>query len=181
MFVAGFQYHVIFDCEQLPVTEAMPVWILPMCPSLIFGPLGSTLLKCHPTDSGLPIWLGSLTFTGLGWTFAFFMLSLYITRLVNSDMPEASKRPGMYATVGPAAYTANTFVALAMYAPKRIHRELSLHHLGAGWRHSQGGRRRCGHLHVAHRFLVQCLHNSQRHQHAEALALRTELLGFHFP
>jgi tellurite resistance protein TehA-like permease len=120
MLVAVFQYHVIFDREQLPVTEAMPVWILPMYPFLVLGPLGSTLLKSQPTDSGLPIWIGSLTFAGLGWTFAYIMLTLYITRLVNSDIPEASKRPGMFVAVGPAAYTANTFVALGMYAPKHI-------------------------------------------------------------
>jgi tellurite resistance protein TehA-like permease len=120
MFVAVFQYHVIFDREQLPVTEAMPAWILPVYPFLILGPLGSTLLKSQPPASGLPIFIGSITFAGLGWTVAFFMLTLYFTRLVNSELPEASKRPGMYVAVGPAAYTANTFVSLAMYAPKHI-------------------------------------------------------------
>jgi C4-dicarboxylate transporter/malic acid transport protein len=120
MFVAVFQYHVIFDHEQLPVTEAMPAWILPVYPFLVLGPLGGTLLKSQPTDSGLPIFIGSITFAGLGWTVAFFMLTIYVTRLVNSELPEASKRPGMYVAVGPAAYTANTFVALAMYAPKHI-------------------------------------------------------------
>jgi C4-dicarboxylate transporter/malic acid transport protein len=120
MFVAVFQYHVIFDREQLPVTEAMPAWILPVYPFLVLGPLGSTLLKSQPPASGLPIFIGSITFAGLGWTVAFFMLTIYVTRLVNSELPEASKRPGMYVAVGPAAYTANTFVALAMYAPKHI-------------------------------------------------------------
>ncbi|KAH7091599.1 C4-dicarboxylate transporter/malic acid transport protein-like protein [Paraphoma chrysanthemicola] len=120
MFVAVFQYHVIFDREQLPVTEAMPAWILPVYPFLILGVLGSTLLKSQPTDAGLPIFIGSIAFSGLGWTVAFFMLSIYVTRLVNSELPEASKRPGMYVAVGPAAYTANTFVALGMQAPKHI-------------------------------------------------------------
>jgi C4-dicarboxylate transporter/malic acid transport protein len=120
MLVAVFQYHVIFDREQLPVTEAMPAWILPVYPFLVLGPLGGTLLKSQPPASGLPIFIGSITFAGLGWTVAFFMLTIYVTRLVNSELPEASKRPGMYVAVGPAAYTANTFVALAMYAPVHI-------------------------------------------------------------
>lgn len=59
-------------------------------------------------------------FAGLGWTFAFIMLTLYVTRLVNSELPEASKRPGMFIAVGTAADTANTFVALAMKAPNHI-------------------------------------------------------------
>ncbi|KAL5115334.1 hypothetical protein ACEQ8H_006779 [Pleosporales sp. CAS-2024a] len=120
MFVAVFQYHVIFDREHLPVTEAMPAWILPVYPFLIAGPLGTTILKTQPQHAGLPIWVGSLTFAGLGWTFAFFMLTLYMTRLVNSKLPEASKRPGMFIAVGPAAYTANTLIALGMTAQKQI-------------------------------------------------------------
>jgi C4-dicarboxylate transporter/malic acid transport protein len=124
MFVAVFQYHVIFDREQLPVTEAMPAWILPVYPFLVLGVLGSTLLKSQPTSSGFPIFIGSITFAGLGWTVAFFMLSIYVTRLVNSDLPEASKRPGMFVAVGPAAYTANTLVALGMQAPKHVPKNL---------------------------------------------------------
>jgi tellurite resistance protein TehA-like permease len=48
------------------------------------------------------------------------MLSIYVTRLVNSELPEPSKRPGMYVAVGPAAYTANTLVALGMQAPYHV-------------------------------------------------------------
>jgi C4-dicarboxylate transporter/malic acid transport protein len=118
--VAVFQYHVIFDREHLPVTEAMPAWILPVYPFLILGVLGGTLLKSQPTEAGFPIFIGSITFSGLGWTVAFFMLAIYVTRLINSELPEASKRPGMYVAVGPAAYTSNTFVSLAMQAPKHV-------------------------------------------------------------
>jgi C4-dicarboxylate transporter/malic acid transport protein len=120
MLVAVLQYHIIFDREELPVTEAMPAWILPVYPFLVLGVLGSTLLKSQPTSAGFPIFIGSITFAGLGWTVAFFMLSIYVTRLVNSELPEASKRPGMFVAVGPAAYTANTLVVLGMYAPKHV-------------------------------------------------------------
>ena len=57
---------------------------------------------------------------GLGWMFAFFIYTIYITRLINSDLPEAPKRPGMYVAVGPAAYTASTLVVLASQAPHVI-------------------------------------------------------------
>ncbi|KAF2123373.1 C4-dicarboxylate transporter/malic acid transport protein-like protein [Dothidotthia symphoricarpi CBS 119687] len=120
MLVAVFQYHVIFDEEQLPVSDAMPHWILPVYPFLILGVLGSSLLKDVSAGAGLPIFIGSLAFQGLGWTVAFFMLTIYVTRLVNSELPEAPKRPGMYVAVGPASYTANTLVTLGMQAPKHI-------------------------------------------------------------
>jgi C4-dicarboxylate transporter/malic acid transport protein len=120
MLVAVFQYHVIFDRRELPVKDAMPAWILPVYPFLILGVLGGTLLKSQPVEAGFKIFIGSVTFQGLGWTIAFTMLTIYFTRLVNSDLPEGPKRPGMYVAVGPAAYTANAFVALGMQAPKHV-------------------------------------------------------------
>jgi tellurite resistance protein TehA-like permease len=118
--VAVFQYHIIFDRVQLPVTNALPAWILPIYPFLMLGVLGSALLKHQPATAGLPIFIGSIAFQGLGWTVAYFVLTIYVTRLMNSDLPEPSKRPAMYVAAGPAAYTANTFVALGMQAPKHI-------------------------------------------------------------
>ena len=120
MLVAVFQYHVIFDREKLPVAEALPSWILPVYPFLMLGVLGSALLKNQPSTSGLPMFIGSIAFQGLGWTVAYFMLSIYVTRLINTDLPVASERPAMFVAVGPAAYTVNTFVALGMEAPKQI-------------------------------------------------------------
>lgn len=120
MLVAVFQYHVIFDRRSLPVTDAMPAWILPVYPFLLLGVLGSTLLKSQPVEAGYPIFIGSVAFQGLGWTIAFTMLTIYVTRLVSSDLPEPPKRPGMYVAVGPAAYTANALVALGMQAPTHV-------------------------------------------------------------
>ncbi|KAF2648806.1 C4-dicarboxylate transporter/malic acid transport protein-like protein [Lophiostoma macrostomum CBS 122681] len=120
LLVAVFQYHVIFDEENLPVMEAMPAWILPVYPFLVLGPLAAVLLYSQPQDRGLRILIGGITFQGLGWCVAFIMYTIYVTRLVNSELPEPGKRPGMYVAVGPAAYTANTLVALGVQAPKYI-------------------------------------------------------------
>ncbi|KAJ4315452.1 hypothetical protein N0V94_005954 [Neodidymelliopsis sp. IMI 364377] len=133
MLVAVFQYHIIFDREKLPVTNALPSWILPVYPFLMLGVLGSALLKNQPSNAGLPIFIGSIAFQGLGWTVAYFMLTIYVTRLINSDLPEAPKRPAMFVAVGPAAYTANTFVALGMQAPKHIPKDfLDIHSIPVG-------------------------------------------------
>lgn len=120
MLVAVFQYHVIFDRVELPVTNALPAWILPVYPFLMLGVLGSAILKNQPSTSGLPIFIGSIAFQGLGWTVAYFILTIYVTRLINSNLPAPPKRPAMYVAVGPAAYTANTFVVLGMQAPKHV-------------------------------------------------------------
>ena len=115
-----FQYHVIFDRVKLPVTNALPAWILPVYPFLMLGVLGSAILKNQSPSAGLPIFIGSIAFQGLGWTVAYFILTIYVTRLINSNLPSPPKRPAMYVAVGPASYTANTFVVLGMQAPKHI-------------------------------------------------------------
>lgn len=116
ILVVIFQYHVIFDEEHLPTVHAMPVWILPAYPFLVLGPLAATLEYSQPRTSALPILIGGILFQGLGWTIAFFMYTLYITRLVNSSLPEPSKMPGMFVAVGPAAYTSTTLVQLGVQA-----------------------------------------------------------------
>ncbi|KAF1923461.1 uncharacterized protein M421DRAFT_75318 [Didymella exigua CBS 183.55] len=120
MLFTVFQYHVIFDRVKLPVTHALPAWILPVYPFLMLGVVGSAILKNQPATVGLPIFIGSIAFQGLGFTVAYFFLTIYVTRLVNSNLPDPPKRPAMYVAVGPAAYTVNTFVALGMQAPKHI-------------------------------------------------------------
>lgn len=102
MLVAIFQYHVIFDLNKLPVFEALPAWILPIYPFLMLGPLAANLVKSQPQSSGLPIMIGGLCFQGLGWSVAFIMYTVYVTRLINSELPEPSKRPAMFVAVGPA-------------------------------------------------------------------------------
>ncbi|KAK4542600.1 hypothetical protein LTR36_006648 [Oleoguttula mirabilis] len=124
--VAIFQYHVIFDEESLPVIDAMPAWILPLYPFLVLGPLASVLVSSQPQTSALPIFIGGIVFQGLGWMFAFLIYSLYLTRLINSELPEEPKRPAMYIAVGPAAYTCSTLIKLGMQAPKVI----PAHYLG---------------------------------------------------
>jgi tellurite resistance protein TehA-like permease len=122
ILVGVFQYHVIFDTRKLPVMDALPAWILPIYPFLVLGPLSAVLEYSQPPESALPIMIGGICFEGLGWGVALIMYTIYVTRLINSELPEPSKRPAMYVAVGPAAYTANTLVALGMQAPKVIPR-----------------------------------------------------------
>ncbi|KAJ9496263.1 hypothetical protein H2202_008221 [Exophiala xenobiotica] len=117
ILVSIFQYHVIFDLEQLPVEDAMPSWILPVYPFIILGPLAANLLYSQPRPSAaLPILIGGITFQGFGWCFAFIQYTLYVTRLTSGLLPEEPKRPGMYVAVGPAAYTSYALISLGSQA-----------------------------------------------------------------
>lgn len=102
LLVVVFQYHVIFDEEELPVRDAMPAWILPAYPFLVLGPFAAALAGNQPTSSAIPIIIAGLLFNGLGWMIAFLMFGLYIARLVQHELPDAPKRPGMFVAVGPA-------------------------------------------------------------------------------
>ncbi|KAJ4397679.1 hypothetical protein N0V93_001912 [Gnomoniopsis smithogilvyi] len=116
ILVVVFQYHVIFDEEELPVRDAMPAWILPAYPFLVLGPFAAALAGNQPTSSAIPIIIAGLLFNGLGWMIAFLMFGLYIARLVQHELPDAPKRPGMFVAVGPAAYTSYTLVSLGIQA-----------------------------------------------------------------
>ena len=118
MLVAIFQYHVIFDVEKLPLDSMMPAWILPIYPFLILGPLAGALLYTQPTISAIPILIGGIMFQGLGFSVAFMMYTIYVIRLLTGMIPDESKRPGMFVSVGPAAYTAQTLVQLGTHAQK---------------------------------------------------------------
>lgn len=102
LLVVVFQYHVIFDEEQLPVQDAMPAWILPAYPFLVLGPLAAKLAGSQPADAAVPMIVAGLLFNGLGWMIAFLMYGLYVARLVAHELPAPPKRPGMFVAVGPA-------------------------------------------------------------------------------
>lgn len=135
LLVVVFQYHVLFDTVNLPVKDAMPAWILPAYPFLVLGPLAAALEYNQPDGPALNILIGGIVFQGLGWTIAFFMYTLYFTRLINSKLPEEPKRPGMYVAVGPAGMCSCThppFTAIVPSPPPRPHtRTSSLAHAHA--------------------------------------------------
>ena len=120
IIVVVFQYHVIFDREELPVADTMPAWVLPAYPFLVAGPLAAVLLYNEPSNQGIPILIGGLLCQGLGFCLAFLMYSLYFERLISQKLPAPSKRPGMYVAVGPAAYTANALVELGYQARRQL-------------------------------------------------------------
>jgi len=116
MLVAVFQYAKIFVAERLQISDAMPAWILPMYPFLVLGPLAATLAPSQPTGSAIQMLVAGVTFQGLGWMVSIFMYTIYILRLMSSELPPASSRPAMFISVGPAGYTSAAFVALGVQA-----------------------------------------------------------------
>ncbi|KAJ6786322.1 hypothetical protein PWT90_10363 [Aphanocladium album] len=118
--VAIFQYHIIFHAETLTLEDAMPAWVLPTYPFLVTGVVASNIAKSQSGTSAIQIIIGGLAAQGLGWIIALFIYTVYLTRLISSKMPPPSMRPGLYISVGPAAYTCAGILLLGQQARKHI-------------------------------------------------------------
>lgn len=112
LLVGIFQYYVLFQEERLDVSSASPAWVLPIYPLLVVGTLAGTILPSQPHYAATRIWIGAVMLQGLGWCVAFLMYSMYSQRLMTSTLPDPPTRPGMYMSVGPAAYTAAGLISL---------------------------------------------------------------------
>jgi C4-dicarboxylate transporter/malic acid transport protein len=118
--VAVFQYATLFVSERLPVSSAMPAWVFPAYPFLVIGPLAGVLLPSQPPEAALPMFVGAVMLQGLGWVISMCMYSIYIQRLMGSELPPPPSRPGMYISVGPVGYTATGLVSLGVQATSVI-------------------------------------------------------------
>lgn len=120
LVVAVFQYQVIFHAEKLMLSDALPAWILPAYPFLVTGVMAATLSKSQPQDSAVQMLIAGIAGQGLGWMIALFIYIVYLIRLISSKMPPPSLRPGMYISVGPAAYTCAGLISMGRQARTQI-------------------------------------------------------------
>lgn len=118
--VAIFQYHIIFYAETMNLADAMPAWVLPTYPFLVTGVVASNIAKTQTGTAAVQIIIGGLAAQGLGWIIALFIYTVYLTRLIASKMPPPAMRPGLYISVGPAAYTCAGILLLGQQAKKHI-------------------------------------------------------------
>ncbi|KAI0020726.1 voltage-dependent anion channel-domain-containing protein [Xylariomycetidae sp. FL0641] len=126
MVLAVSQYHFIFQSERLDDAQAVPAWVLPAYPFLVSGPLAAQVAKAQPDPYAGQILIAGIAGQGLGWVLALLIYNVYFTRLIKGDLPDPSQRPGMYVSVGPAAYTCAGLIALGEQGRK----QLPEHYLG---------------------------------------------------
>ncbi|RMZ72456.1 malic acid transporter [Pyrenophora seminiperda CCB06] len=120
-FLVGIvQYSLFFRLERLSVSDAVPAWIFPIYPLLVVGTLAGTILPGQPETAGRNIFVGAVLFQGLAWAVSFLLYSHYMQRLMTSELPSPTTRPGMYVSVGPAGYTAAGLLSLANQAPSIV-------------------------------------------------------------
>ncbi|KAI1269054.1 voltage-dependent anion channel [Xylariaceae sp. FL1019] len=118
ILVVGNQ--VIFSTEKLDYSQAVPAWVFPAFPFLFTGPLAAEIASTQPNHHAVRIIIAGITGQGLGWMLALLIYNVYFLRLIKSDPPPPSQRPGMYISVGPAAYTCAGLIALGQQAKQKL-------------------------------------------------------------
>ncbi|CAG1976389.1 unnamed protein product [Fusarium graminearum] len=120
MIVAVTQYHIIFETERLDISEALPAWILPAYPFLVTGILAAKIAGSQPQWSAVQMIVAGLMGQGLGWMLALFIYAVYLSRLIQHQLPAPSKRPGMFIAVGPTAFTCAGLISLGTQAKSSL-------------------------------------------------------------
>ncbi|KAM0716473.1 hypothetical protein Q7P37_007918 [Cladosporium fusiforme] len=121
LVTAVVQYYILFQGERLKIADAIPAWMFPIYPLITIGPMAGSMIQSQSHYNALPMWLGAVMLQGLAWMVSLMMYSLYMQRLMTSALPAPSVRPGMYMSVGPAAYTAAGLIKLGIHAPNVLY------------------------------------------------------------
>lgn len=100
------------------VDEMTPLWIFPIYPLLLTGPMAAALMPSQARLRALEMAAAALALQGIGFMISLMIYSAYIYRLMTRKLPRASARPGMFVSVGPSAFTAVGLVQLGAEAGK---------------------------------------------------------------
>lgn len=115
--VAVGQYWILFTGEQLTVQSMTPSWLLPIFPVMLCGTVASLISPNQQYDQRLPILVAGTTFQGLGFLVALLVYGVYISKLMESGLPDPNLRPGMFIAVGPPSFTASALIGMARALP----------------------------------------------------------------
>lgn len=112
------QYWLLSTAQQkLTIQSMTPAWILPALSAMLTGTLASLILSSQPDDQAMPILIAGITMQGLGWSVAFIMYALYLTRLMQYGLPAPNLRPGMMIAVGPPSFTTLALIQMSNNIP----------------------------------------------------------------
>src|ERR1700753_4036705 len=98
-----------------------PVWIFPVYPVLLAGPLAAQLAKkLDNHEHALPIIIGGFMLQGIGFLVSVMIYSAYMYRLMTQKLPTESLRPGMFISVGPSGFTVSALIGMSQQLPRLV-------------------------------------------------------------
>ena len=113
-------YVMMWSTQTFTIATMTPIWIFPAYPLLIMAPHTATLANKLAPGEALSIIVGGFTLQGVGFLVALTIYAAFIYRLMTQKLPPAALRPGMFVSVGPAAFTAAGIINIAAAAPKHF-------------------------------------------------------------
>ncbi|KAI9895058.1 MAG: hypothetical protein M1814_000283 [Vezdaea aestivalis] len=105
-------YLVMWSTQTFTVSKMTPVWIFPAYPLLIVGPHAGLLTATLPQKQCLPVIIGGVALQGTGFMVSMMIYSAFIYRLMTQKLPKEALRPGMFVSVGPAAFTVSALILI---------------------------------------------------------------------
>ena len=107
-------YFILWSKQTFTIARMTPIWIFPAYPLLIIGPHAAILSEklSNPRDV-IQVIVGGFTIQGIGFLVSLTIYSAFVYRLMTQKLPPEPLRPGMFVSVGPAAFTVAGNIGMA--------------------------------------------------------------------
>jgi C4-dicarboxylate transporter/malic acid transport protein len=118
LIASSATYVLIWSTQTFVISQMTPIWIFPAYPLLLVGPFAGFLastLKDTP-QSAFTIVIGGFICQGIGFLVSITIYSAFIYRLMTQKLPKEAIRPGIFVSVGPAAFTCGALINMASAA-----------------------------------------------------------------
>lgn len=107
-------YMILWSSLTFTIAQMTPIWIFPAYPLLIIGPHAANLsAKLYDPTQALQVIVGGFTVQGIGFLVSLTIYSSFVYRLMTQKLPNDPARPGMFVSVGPAAFTCSGTIGMA--------------------------------------------------------------------
>ncbi|MCJ1310788.1 hypothetical protein MMC25_004455 [Agyrium rufum] len=113
-------YLLMWSTQTFTIATMTPIWIFPAYPLLIMGPHAAVLASKLDPGEGVNIMIGGFTLQGIGFLVSLTIYAAFVYRLMTQKLPPAALRPGMFVSVGPAAFTCAGIVNIAYNAGRQF-------------------------------------------------------------
>lgn len=114
-------YMILWSSLTFTIAQMTPIWIFPAYPLLIIGPHAANLAaKLESSQRALECIVGGFTVQGIGFLVSMTIYSAFVYRLMTQKLPADPSRPGMFVSVGPAAFTCSGIIGMASTLPRAI-------------------------------------------------------------
>lgn len=114
-------YMILWSSLTFTIAQMTPIWIFPAYPLLIIGPHAANLAtKLQSPSRTLEVIVGGFTVQGIGFLVSLTIYAAFVYRLMTQKLPADPSRPGMFVSVGPAAFTCSGTIGMAANLAKAI-------------------------------------------------------------